>query len=470
MSPQQQAPPPRTDPMMQKVLMLVALHKQARHKLKLADLSFMMVNQTFNVVPYRHCAFWRWDGKAVTVEAASGLVQIDPTGPYALWLKSVIARLIREKSKEVVFSLPGQPKPEETFVKSYPITAADCAGLDQQNWPDWASSHAMLVTMKGVDGDIHSGLWFDREEAFGEMDTAFLDDICDSYAHVIQKLEGRSGAPAKMLRNKGSWAKRFAILAILAMFLPVRMTVTAPAEVVPSDPRVVGVPFDGVIEKVMVKPNQPVQKGDLLVVMDQTALKNRSELVEQELDTAEQALTKTEREALKDPTKLTDLNLLKAQIRTKTQDKKYADELLTRAEIRAEADGIIVFPDANALRGKPVQTGEQIMLLADPGDTELLVRIPVDSMIELDTEVPVSFYLNVTPLVSQQATVETVSYQASMDHDGLMTYKMRAHFSENETAPRIGSTGTAKAYGEKTLFGINVLRRPLVTLRRHLGV
>lgn len=470
MATQQQPQPPRTDPMMQKVLMLVALHKQARHKAKLSDLSFMMVNQTFNIVPYRHCAFFRWDGKSLSVEAASGLVQIDQNGPYALWLKSVATRLIREKSKEVAFTLPGAPKPEESYVKSYPVTAADCTGLDQENWSQWSSSHAMLVMLKGADGEVHSGLWFDREEAFSETDTAFLDDLCDSYAHVIQKLEGRTSVTTRLARKKGSWFKRLAILAILSLFLPVRMTVTAPAEVVPSDPRVVGVPFEGVIDKVLVKPNQPVRKGDLLVTMDQTALRNRTELVSQELVTAQQQLTKTEREALKDPSKLTELNLLKAQIRSKSQDKKYADELMSRAEIKAEADGIIVFPDANALRGKPVQTGEQIMLLADPAAAELMVRIPIDGMIELDSEVPVSFYLNVTPLVSQQAQVETVSYQASMDHDGLMTYKMRARFEEGESVPRIGSTGTAKAYGEKTLFGINVLRRPLVTLRRHLGI
>jgi multidrug efflux pump subunit AcrA (membrane-fusion protein) len=99
------------------------------------------------------------------------------------------------------------------------------------------------------------------------------------------------------------------------------MSVTAPAEVVARNPLVVSVPFDGVIESVLVKPNQIVKRGDLLVTMESTVLRNKSEMMSQELATAQEALTKTEREALRDPTKLPELSVLRAQIREKEADK-----------------------------------------------------------------------------------------------------------------------------------------------------
>jgi hypothetical protein len=122
------------------------------------------------------------------------------------------------------------------------------------------------------------------------------------------------------------------------------------------------------------------------------------------------------------------------------------------------------------LRGKPAQTGEQIMALADPDDSEMLIRIPVDGMITLDQDTPVRFFLNVSPLNSRKAKIETISYQATADHDGLLTYKVRARFDEGGKHPRVGWTGSAKAYGDRTLFAFNILRRPIVTIRRKLGI
>ena len=465
-------PKPTADPMMQKMLTLVTLHRQARHRKKPADLYFMMVNQTFNVVPYRSCLFWRWDGESLSPEAASGLVHLDGNSPFAIWIKSVVPRLLKEKSRQQVFRLEGQ-KPDDSFAKAYPVTSADCAGSDRQHWSDWVSSHAILLTMKDPDDKIRYGLWLDREEAFNETEIAFLEDIADTYAHVLHRMEG-SGGRAPSLKSalhlgRSKMAMLF-VAACVVLALPTRMTVTAPAEVVARNPLVVSVPFEGVIQDVVVKPNQLVKKGDPLVIMDGTTLRNKSEMVGQELATAQEALTKTEREALKDPTKLPELNLLRAQIREKEENKKYADELLSRAQITAERDGIAIFPDANALRGKPVLIGEQIMQLADPDDSELLIRIPVDGMIVLDQAAPVSFFLNVSPLGSQEAKIESIGYQATADHDGLLTYKVRAGFDGSKQHPRVGWTGSAKAYGDETYFIFNILRRPVVTLRRKLGI
>jgi biotin carboxyl carrier protein len=462
---------PALDPMLQRMLKLVTLHRQARHKTKPADLAFLMVNQTFNLVPYRQCFFWRLDDGAANIEAASGLVSLDADGPMALWLKSVVSRFLKGKDL-VPPSNPEGKSAEEAYAKAFPIKPADCSDADRTHWADWASPNAVVLAMGGKDHKIRYGLWVDREQPFDVGEIALLEDIGDSYAFALEKLEAKSVAAAGL---RGWFGRRirysFLLIALsAAAVMPVRMSVTAPAEVVARSPLVVSVPFEGIIESVEVKPNQVVKKGDLLAVMDDTALRNRSEMMGQELMTAAAELTKTEREALKDPTKLPELNILKSQMEAKRADKKYADELLSKIRITADMDGVVIFPDVNALRGKPVQAGEQIMLMSDPSDSELLVRIPVDGMITLDPAASVDYFLNISPLASQHAKIESVSYQATPDHDGLLTYKVRAKFEAGETPPRLGSSGSAKAYGDKTMLIFNVIRRPLVTVRRKLGI
>lgn len=463
---------PAIDPMLHKALTLVTLHRQARHKDKAVDLAFLMVNQTFNLVKYRQCFFFRWDGHSLEIEAASGAMHLDPNGPCALWMKSVLSGFL--KDKKIQDALPAEGKKGgDSFARVFPVTPADCAEADRSHWNDWVSSRAVVLAMAGQDKKIRYGLWLDREEPFQDTDIALLDDIADAYAYALQKFDVVSGGSSAIARLFSPGKRRMSALVIcaaLSMFLPVRMSVTAPAEVVARSPLVVSVPFDGILESVVVKPNQVVKKGDLLATMDGTALRNKSEMVGQELLTAEAALAKTEREAFKDPNKLSELNVLKAQMKAKQADKQYADELLSKINIVAGMDGVVMFPDANALRGKPVQAGEQIMLMSDPADSELLIRIPVDGMIVLDQGTPVDYFLNVTPLGSQTAQIESVSYQATPDHDGLLTYKARARFQQGEQHPRLGSTGSAKAYGEKSILFFNIFRRPIVTIRRKLGI
>ena len=106
------------------------------------------------------------------------------------------------------------------------------------------------------------------------------------------------------------------------------------------------------------------------------------------------------------------------------------------------------------------------MEIAAPGNTQLLVRIPVDALIDFDHDAGLYFYPNVSPLKKIKADITAVGYQASPDPDGLLTYKVRATFDDKEQAFRIGWKGTAKIYGDWTVLSYAVLRRPLIALRQ----
>ena len=457
------------DARFQRILDLLTLQKQSRHKTSLSELAFFMVNQTFNLLPYRHCIYWCAEHGKVTLEEGSGQVHLDKNGPYALWLRKTIQKVVNAAS--ATGDDGQQTKTKDNYATVVPLSIDDIKKSDVEQWKKWASQHAFLILFHNMQGEITGGLWIDRNEEFSAADKALIEDVADMYAYAHQGFvkSTRTGGGLFRLSGKIGFVKMLVFLLVVFVW-PVRLSTTAPAEIVARSMEVVSVPFDGVIDEVLVRPNGVVKQGDLLVSLDKTALKSKSVLARQELRTAEAALSKTEREALRDPEKLVEINVLRAQIKSKELEKKHADELLGLSDIVAQEDGIALFDDANALVGRPVRAGEQVMLLAEPDESELLIRIPVEGMIELDRNVPVKFFLNIKPLGEVKAMIHTVGYQSTRDTDDLLTYKVRAKFKDNKHLMRIGLAGTAKVYGDWTILGFNIFRRPLIAFRKMVGI
>ena len=463
------AKPSEMESKFQLLLTLITLLKNTRHKQKKTELEFLMVNQTFNLVPYRHCVYWEYKANKVIIKNMSGLVQIDADGPYTQWLARVISHILDSEHKAA------KDEDNNSFSKLLAVKPENCGEPEKAEWNSWCPQNALLMIMKDDNHKTIGGLWMDREKAFGNLETAILEDLGDGYAHKIQnfaakKKQGSLLNPLSFFSLSGLGVRLFFLALFVILFIPVRTSATAPAEIVANKPDTINVPFDGVIDTVEVLPGQQVQKGDVLIRMDSTVLKNKVTMATGEAEAASIALRKTERESLTDRAKLAEIAILKAQVAQKGAEAEFAREMLQRAEIIADRDGVVIFPDPHALQGKPVQTGEQVMLLADPNDSELLIRMPIDSMIIIDEDVPARFFLNVMPLDYEQAEYESIGYQATPDAGGLMTYKIRAKFTEKPENIRIGWTGTGKVYGEWTILAFNILRRPIVALRSKLGV
>ena len=456
----------------QLLLTLIALLKKTRHKQKKSELEFLMVNQTFNLVPYRHCVYWDYKGGKVSINNMSGLVQIDSEGPYVQWLSDVIAYFAKAQQHKLQSD---ETEVKNSFCRLLTIKPEDCPKSEREEWKQWCPEYALLILLINDDNIILGGLWLDREHPFNKLDHAVLEDLADGYAGALQnfltpKTRGNMGNAFSFFQTSGLGIKIFFMALIILFLIPVRTSATAPAEIVASNPDSINVPFDGVIDTLEVLPGQQVKKGDVLVRMDSTVLRNRVAMSSGNLEAAETALQKTQRESLADRKKLAEIALLQAQISQKSAEANFAKEMLEQAEIRADRDGIVIYSDPNALQGKPVQTGEQIMLLADPQDTELLIRMPVDSMIKIEEDVPARFFLNVMPLNYKKAHYTSIGYQATPDADRLMTYKIRGKFTDKNENMRIGWTGTGKVYGKWTILGFNILRRPLVAIRSKLGI
>ena len=137
----------------------------------------------------------------------------------------------------------------------------------------------------------------------------------------------------------------------------------------------------------------------------------------------------------------------------------------------AARDGVAVFGDANDWLGKPVVTGERIMLLADPARPGVLIHLPVADAVALEPGAPVRLFLSAHPLSPLSAELLETSYQALLSPEGVASYRLRAGFvpGEDLSAARIGLRGTAKIVASRVALGYYLLRRPLARLREWSG-
>jgi hypothetical protein len=259
------------------------------------------------------------------------------------------------------------------------------------------------------------------------------------------------------------------ILAIAVMFLPVRQSVLAPAEISPRNPLVVTAPIDGVIEAMHVAPNAKVVEGARLFSLDRTGLRNRATLAEKSVAVAQADFQRARQKAFSDPRSKGDVGVLGAEVAQKQAELSYTRELLARAEIVAGRSGIAIYADPSDWIGKPVRLGEKVLAIADPAALELTIWVPVGDAIGMMPGAEILFFLDTDPLNPIRARLVRAAYEAEVTPNDVLAYRAKAELAEGEPLPRIGLKGTAKVYGEEVSLFFYLMRRPIAALRRTIG-
>ena len=132
------------------------------------------------------------------------------------------------------------------------------------------------------------------------------------------------------------------------------------------------------------------------------------------------------------------------RVREKEAELSLVEGSLSRVVVKAERDGIAVFGDPNDWLGRPVQTGERVMQLADPRDAGVLVWLPVADALNLEAGAPIRLFLHTTPLNPLSAKLLQTSYQAVLSPEGVSAYRLRGTFDDVGEKARIGLRGTAR--------------------------
>lgn len=225
------------------------------------------------------------------------------------------------------------------------------------------------------------------------------------------------------------------------------------------------------IESIKVQPNETVKADQVLAVLDDTSTRNRLAVSEKALEIAKADYQRAVNKAFgDDEASRSEINVLEGRIKEKAAELVYLSELLKLLCITAPQGGIAIFNDTEEWRGRPVQPGERIMTLADPSLVAISINVSPDDAVQLAVGGEVTIILSIDPLSPINGKITQTSYEASLMPDNTLAYKVQAELLPGTPVPRIGLKGSAKVYAEEVPLGYYLFRKPILFLRKTLGV
>ena len=434
---------------------LIYLAKRTRVSTSDAEQRFILANETVNLVPYRQAVYWEYGRGVVTI---SGVTSVEKHSPYVQWLDKWFRA--GKHHKQTVSAIT---------VDLNSLGKADSA------WREWL--HAQVVTLDiNAQGRYPGGrLLIAREEAFDPDEVSILIEWLETWRdHYQQNFRLRWWK--KLGLGYSSARKRFftrtvlvAAIAVAAIY-PVHLTVLAPAELIPLNPSVVRAPMDAVVDRLLVEPNQRVTEGEALLQFDRVALESRLEVARRALVTAETEYRQQAQKALFDSESKARLSVLQSQIKQREIEVAYLQELTSRSEVLSPRAGLAIFFDPSEWEGRPVITGERIMVLADEQSMQIEAWLSPADMIDLSEGASARLFLSADPTRPIEGKLTYLSYHPELRPDGLYAYRVRAELDQPSELPRIGLKGTVRVEGAEVSLIYWVLRRPWAAVRGWMGL
>ncbi|NKB20261.1 MAG: HlyD family efflux transporter periplasmic adaptor subunit [Alphaproteobacteria bacterium] len=445
-----------SDPRLVRLASLLQIEADLRDVADRDEIQFIAANETHRLLPYEQAIVWtRGGARGPKVSAISGVPVPDPRAPFVVWANRLVGALLKTEN-------PATP---------HVIDPASLPKKVAAEWEEWTPGHVIWCPFKPRDGSVDAGVILLRPEPFADGDVNLIRRLSDAYGFAWWALDPRGcGRRPANGRSRGRWVSLTALILVgAAMFMPIRQSALAPAEITPLEPLVVTAPIDGVIETLHVKPNDPVKEGAALITFDRTSLRNRASVAEKAVAVAQADFQRARQKAFSDPRSKAEVALLAAEVAQKQAELNYSQELLKRAVVTAGRSGIAIYADPSDWLGKPMRLGEKVMAIADPTALELTVWVPVNDAISLKPGAEVLLFLDTDPLNPVKAELVRAAYEAELTSTKVLAYRVKAKLVDNASIPRIGLQGTAKVYGEKVSLFLFIMRRPIAALRRTVG-
>lgn len=420
-----------------------------------ADTSLVAVNAMAVLVGAGQAVMWRRSFGRPKIVAVAGLASVERHTDFTHWFE-MLARQFMKPANRTVELMP------DIFDDS----------LLQSDRGLYLLEHSLHVPLCTSNSGVIGGLFVARDHGFSPLETEILGRFSNSIVPMLMRWQVCAGL------RQSAWSRvalrtTFALLLLallaVALMAPVRQSAIGSVEVSARGAIPITATQDGVIERVLVRPNQPVQAGTPLIRYDGAVVRSKLLVAQQNVGVAQAELDRTTGKAFGDEGARSELRTLRAKVDEKAAETRYLDELAHRLEVRSSTAGVVIFSDAEEWTGRSVQSGERIMLLADSSKIWLTLHVPVEEAIPLSETPSIEFNLDIDPLRTRRARVVESAYEAVIMPDGRASYLMHAVLDSSEPLPRIGLKGVARVYGDRSMLGYLLIRKPLRALRRTLG-
>jgi multidrug resistance efflux pump len=384
-------------------------------------------------------------GKLRVVTAAN-IIHIESNAPLAVAYEKLVLERIAAASEQQA----------EVYIGPFPL-------IEQEG----VEPRVALVLPLRRKQKLIGALLFLGDFAWRESALKHLPRLADTAGHAWA-----SHQPPRRFAIMGSPMRLCGLLALLvlgiACLIPVPMTALAPMRVVTIDPTIIAAPIDGVIDEILVKPNEKVIKGTPLFRYVELSIAAKAEAAEREAAVADARFKRVSIVALSNLDAKRELAITDAELQLKRAERDFAVDQLRRSRVVAPADGIALFGDRRDWASRPVAAGERILELADPTRVELQLELPVEDAIAMSIGQPVSAFLDTSPLSPVYAEVTRINHEPRIIEGRGLAFVIHARILDGQKPP-LGVRGTAHIRGELVTLGLFLLRRPISSLRQWAG-
>lgn len=432
---------------------LLAIESKVRAAKDEVELLHLIANELRKLIAGRQAIIVRATRKGrFEVACVSSLVLTDRESPFIRWIEGMVGQIATERglAEAIDFELPA-------FVAA-----------DADETPGYPFAHFVWQPLQLASGEVYAGIIIARERPWTAQDRRLIARQADVFSGNWQALHGAASLrPRAPLSRSLRWV--IAAIGFAAAVLPVPMTTLAPVEIVARQPQRVTAPIDGVVAEILIEPNRAVKAGDVVLRLEQTALRNRLALAEQEAAVAKARFDRASQAAFADEKARHDVAQARAEYDLRTAERSYAADLLQRSVLVAERDGLLVYSDKDRWIGRPVKTGERIMQIVDPHAIAARIELPVADAIVLERGASVRLFLDADPLTAVPARLVSEGYQAEPNSTQQLVYRLHGEI-DSSSALRIGARGTAQLIGGRVPLVFYLLRRPISAMRQYAGL
>ena len=437
-----------------RIARLISLEKKTRDARSQEELNFVISNETRQIIDFVNSfLLLKTPAGKFEIKATSDMPSVDRTSPLITFIENIVNKKSKINIKEL------------KYFKADEISAS-IKVKRPRSIPDNILFIPIISPQRGLQGF----LLLTRNTKFLENDIELARHLSATYGHAYNSF--LSDFVIKNFFKKNftgikSWIIALAI--ILVMIIPIRITSTAPVEVVPENPKLVTAPFDGVVKNIVVSNNQKIKANDLIVLLEDNDLLNNLNLAKQSLKIAEKDLLRSRQFSFSNNDEKSRLAELMAQVDLKKAELISTEDKLKKSKIYSNQSGVAIIDQKDDWQGKPVAVGEKILTIADPKKVEFLIWLPVKDSLIIRKNSSVKIFLDINPIEPLKGKLLRASYQPSLSPDEILSYRVTSSFEGNKV-PRIGLRGTAKIYGSRVTLFYYLFRKPITFVRQLIGI
>lgn len=421
-----------------------------------------IVNDSHKVLPYQLALVYEIDTKKsenTSIVSISGTLGQEINVSFKNWLDDTVNQLHKDKVRNGEEQDTDKPK----------IKVIHPHDMTDKMRALWAHNLGQEVLVGSIYTGKHRELYFllINNEQYDQGSILAFNFILKSYQQSL-KINLKDRIPKRFsLKNKIYWLKVIAACFMVAMFIPVKPSVLAPAEIISEKTWDIHSPIDGILKEVKVDPSSNVKQNQILFSFDQVDLRNNLRIKQQELKALETERNQARAEGFEDREQRAKIFRLQQQIATKKQEITYANERYDLSIVKSPASGTVLFKDKNELLGKPIKIGESVMRVADVNSSVVEVWLDVNDNMKLEPGMGLYYYSNTSPFRARPAKLDYFSYEAYVTPNQNIAFRLIAKLDRNEQDLIIGDHGKVKIYGLKKVFlGQFIFQKPIASLRQ----